>query len=372
MASARGGLPDRFGRRRALALVLATAVLFLVPALPGSLGAPIPAHSGAPASGTLSAAPAGSWLRLGLATNATPVAGQALAYDAADSELVQFGGTTSVSVSGKNAPTSETWVLHGRGPWVQLHPATSPSARVGASAAYDPTLGGVVLFGGTYSGKYFAETWLFRNGSWSQITVTGPPPRARDEAAMAYDPSTGRVVLFGGFVDTPSSGTTTGFNGTWAFNGTHWTNVSTRTAPEVRRLASMAYDAGTSSLVLFGGCGVNPGCNLLSDTWEYSSSGWKNVSSSTGPSGRAAPSMAANVALGTVVLFGGYGSSGGGMNDTWTFGSSGWVRACSACGPRADWQAAMAFDPAYGGMIEMGGLASSGFPKIIAGTWLYT
>jgi hypothetical protein len=34
--------------------------------------------------------------------------------------------------------------------WTRLNPATSPGGRYGASMAYDPVTGDMVLFGGVY------------------------------------------------------------------------------------------------------------------------------------------------------------------------------------------------------------------------------
>ena len=68
-----------------------------------------------------------------------------------------------------------------------------------ASAAFDPGLQGVVLFGGASGGEEQNTTWLWDQvgGTWIQLSTKQSPP-AREGAGMAYDVALGRVVLFGG------------------------------------------------------------------------------------------------------------------------------------------------------------------------------
>jgi hypothetical protein len=92
--------------------------------------------------------------------------------------------------------------------------------------------------------------------TWTrQAPATHPP--ARSEAAMAYDPATGNMVLFGG----QGGVTVTVQSGTWAWDGSNWARQHPKTSPPARDLPSMAYDAATGNMVLFGG-GSDPlvGC----------------------------------------------------------------------------------------------------------------
>ena len=63
---------------------------------------------------------------------------------------------------------------------------------------------------------------------------------------MAYDAATGQVVLFGG-----SNGSNLG--DTWTYNGTTWTQQSPASSPSARYDSTLAYDATTGQVVLFGG-----------------------------------------------------------------------------------------------------------------------
>jgi hypothetical protein len=86
---------------------------------------------------------------------------------------------------------------------------------------------------------------------------------------MASDAATSTIVLFGG------SGSGTGGQGstilgdTWTGDGSTWTKQAPATSPPVRDEAAMAYDAATSTVVLFGGRGSPAPSPPLGDTWTW-------------------------------------------------------------------------------------------------------
>lgn len=102
----------------------------------------------------------------------------AMAHDKKRREVVMFGG----DLSSDGASTNQTWVLRGA-TWSQVHAASSPSPRYGATVAYDPTLEKVVLFGGFSGGDdrtYFSDTWAFDARNWTRLdAVRHPPERHR-------------------------------------------------------------------------------------------------------------------------------------------------------------------------------------------------
>ncbi len=118
--------------------------------------------------------------------------------------------------------------------WHQLSPTNSPSARNGASMAYDPATGQLVLFGGVTTNSYLNDTWTWNGSNWTQFAPATSPP-ARAYATMAYDSGTGQLVLFGGY-----NGGNLG--DTWTWNGLTWTQLNPATSPSGRYEASMAYD----------------------------------------------------------------------------------------------------------------------------------
>ena len=145
-----------------------------------------------------------------------------------------FGGAAGTSYNA----IGDTWRLDG-GVWTQLQPGSSPTARVGAGAAYDDATGSTVLYGGfNDAGFPLGDTWVWTNGTWSIATQTGPTPNLSSGFALTNDPLHRAVVLFGnanGVADTwvwapitptitsvsPSVGPAAG-GPTVTINGTHF------------------------------------------------------------------------------------------------------------------------------------------------------
>jgi RHS repeat-associated protein len=245
--------------------------------------------------------------------------------------------------------------------------------------AYDPNLGGVVMFGGvSSSGTALGDTWLWKAGNWSEIATTGPA--ARSYGSMAWDGALNEMVLFGGEPSGSSGGTGIGMNDTWALEGSaeSWTEVSAggsgSSFPSARYAATMAYSStstsNTGQVVLFGGvtCDSTSGgtCSVysvLGDTWTFGSSGWTEQTPANSPPDRDLASMAYDTALGGIVLYGGVGPvSGGGeqyLSDTWAWNGSNWLSAGAIGSPPALIDAQIAsYDP-LGQLVLFGGFNSS-------------
>lgn len=86
-------------------------------------------------------------------------------------------------------------------------------------------------------------------------------PHARYLASMAYDAATGTMVLFGGADKFGHP-----INGTWTWDGATWTKQHPAASP-AGGVSAEAYDAATGTVVLFGG--ANPQFQLLGDTWTW-------------------------------------------------------------------------------------------------------
>jgi hypothetical protein len=81
----------------------------------------------------------------------------------------------------------------------------------------------------------------------------------------------------------------------------------------------MVYDAATSNVVLYGGLKYDGTAPVyLGDTWTWDGTTWTQQHPAASPSARNASSMAYDAATGNVVLFGGYRN--GYVSDTWTWG----------------------------------------------------
>ncbi len=256
--------------------------------------------------------------------------------------------------------------------WTDMTPQL-PSAPVPmylASMAYDYSDGYVLLFGGySSSGSVLSQTWIFSNGSWSQLSVTGPSPEY--VGTMAYDFADHYVLMFGGY-----SGSGSGYyNATWTFSNGTWTELFPSSAPSARWRQAMAWDGTDNCVVLYGGTTASVD---LGDTWTYAHGTWKNVTKNvTGhppPTFRGA--MAWDGSDGYDILFGGvmvggFGSTSG-SNYTWAYANLTWKNLTKTAGhaPSARLYETMVWDNATDSVVLFGGAAtdSSG---VTNDTWYF-
>jgi hypothetical protein len=197
---------------------------------------------------------AGVWTKLPLTVHPSARYQAAMAYDTAMQRVVLFGGTTGAN---------ETWQFHA-GKWTELHPAVSPPGRRLAMMAYDPAAGAIILFGGCQGGgcaPMLGDTWSFAGGTWTQLhPATSPSPRIG--SGFSYDPALGEIVLFGGENATALLGDT------WTFHNLTWANPCVHCGPNPRWLAVTTYVPGSpGTLVMYGGDTKN---GFNDQTWEYS------------------------------------------------------------------------------------------------------
>jgi galactose oxidase-like protein len=210
------------------------------------------------------------------------------------------------------AKTSTVCRAVARRRFAEQSPAVSPPARFGAAMAYDAATRTVVLFGGVTRSGVVGSTWTWNGSTWTQQSPASSPP-ARELAAMTYDVATGTVVLFGG------NGRHFHLADTWTWNGSTWAKQSPAAHPSARVLAAMAYDAATGTAVLFGGLRTSTGLPF-GDTWTWDGTDWTQQAPPAHPAARQGPAMAYDAATSTAVLFGGTGHTGNSFHDTWTWG----------------------------------------------------
>lgn len=267
--------------------------------------------------------------------------GASMAYDPARGEVVLFGGETSDVLN-------ETWTWDGE-VWTKKTPANSPAARAGAGMDFDPRTGEIVLFGGYGEASTLNDTWTWNGENWTQKSPTTSPP-VRGNLSMGYDYANGELVLFGG---NASLGV---LNDTWVWTGGNWVQRSPATSPSSRSGTTLTFDQGSGRLLLFGGNANGPRVN---DTWAWNGQNWTELAPAERPSGRALASMEYDPALGRQVLFGGHIGLDW-TNDTWAWDGNSWTSLNPADKPGARYEAAMAFDSANGEMVLFGGSGVSG------------
>src|SRR5215472_6922630 len=205
--------------------------------------------------------------------------------------LLATVGVPGVSPSGALASSQP-------GPtWTKQHPPHRPFPRAYPGVAYDAATGTVVMQGGLI-GFPRLDTWVWDGSAWAHPAQGNPG--SRWGAAMAYDAATGTVVMFGG-----NNGNSSGLHprrDTWTWNGSGWAKQAPAARPSARYQASMAYDAATGTVVMFGGLSNG---KYLGDTWTWNGSAWAKQAPAAAPSARGGAAMAYDAATGTVVMFGG-------------------------------------------------------------------
>jgi hypothetical protein len=263
-----------------------------------------------------------------------------VAVDSYDNAMLYAPATTYDSDTWLYTASSDTWTPES--------PSTKPSARAGASMAYNAATSQIVLFGGQNGSTYNNETWLYTASSdtWTQESPSGPPS-ARAGASMAYDAATAQIVMFGG-----QNGSTYN-NETWLYTASNdtWTQESPSGPPSARAGAAMGYNAATAQIVMFGG---QNGSTYDYDTWLYNPSAntWTVQSPTTSPSAR---SFAGSTGTSTEVIVSGGTTSSGDVSDIWTYYGGNWVQQSSSSSPTARDHPAMTYDATSNVVVLLGG-----------------
>jgi hypothetical protein len=180
---------------------------------------------------------------------------------------------------------------------------------------------------------------------------------------MAYDAGNSQVVLFGGVNGNSLSDT-------WIWNGSNWIEQSPATSPPPRQYFGMAYDAARARTVLFGG--ANTSGHPLNDTWLWDGTHWTQAFPAHVPPARSSLMMAYDAARQVTILFGGLGTNGVTdipLNDTWIWNGTDWIQQAPASSPSARSDAGMTYDASHQQMLLFGGSLSSG--AALGDTWTW-
>jgi len=257
---------------------------------------------------------------------------------------------------------NDTWLYDtSNEAWTAQEPGDTPSKLYMHRLAYAANVQRTVLFGGYSDAEiYSPETWLYNAGSDSWTKGDSDTTGRRDHA-MAYDPGEGKVVVFGGSISGDSYN-----DETWVYDpvGDDWTELSPANRPNGRYSASMAYDAASDRIVLFGGYGQNDEglYGYFNDTWLFELNGgtgtWTELDTTETAPGRDDHRVVSDG--NEVMIFGGYGS-GGYLSDTWTLDVSAatWVEQDSVRSPAARYDYGMVYDTSQSRAVLFGGRASA-------------
>lgn len=263
-----------------------------------------------------------NWTQLHPNVSPPARADASMVYDETMDKIVLFGG---YEISGRgNGVFNDTWTFDvSTLTWKQLDSSFSPSSRFEASAVYDSTQGKMILFGGIgeiagLSGLHdLRDTWSFdlSTETWTQLNPECSPT-ARHGASIAYDSDNDKIFLFGG-------GDKICLKDLWCFDGSEWKQVDISNTPGARTFASMVYNKISKRIILFGGLDID--CDhmprSLFDTWSFDGSQWVNC---TDPlvTERYGAAICYDSTRNTIVLYGGMFCSPvfgiyHTLNDTW-------------------------------------------------------
>jgi len=255
---------------------------------------------------------AGAWTQAHPAASPSVRGGAKLVWDVGQGNMVLFGGC-QYRFNNDLFSLGDTWVWNGTN-WNQAFPATSPVARYGYGMAYDAAHSQIVMFGGVNSSGFLADTWVWDGANWTQKFPANSPP-ARYYLSMDYDTAHSQMVMFGG---NNFSGN---LADTWVWDGSNWTMQAPANSPSPRFGAAMAYDVAQAQSLLFGGVnqGVNFNDTWL---WNGTNWTQQLVTAIVVPPGRHYAGMDYDQSVGEMVLFGGGRSSSIGqvsLGDTWLY-----------------------------------------------------
>ncbi len=288
------------------------------------------------------------WTETSPATSPDPRYEHAMAFDAARGETVMFGGAI-----GYNSFFAETWVYDGTS-WTQAAGGLPDwvSGRMSSAMAYDAANSRVVLYGGIGDNGWVdrGDTHVWNGTAWSLLTTAGPT-RRRD-GQMVYDVQRAKPVLFGGTVN--NSGTYTLGNDLWELTGATWSQITpTGSAPDGRARFGMAWDGNNQHVLLHGGRTTDGG---NSELWALSGSTWTEQHVFTPPFQGIHGFAYDPVRRLTVLHLGTFTNAGGQYKDhTWEFDGERWTNVITSSVPPARTRFDMVYDAARQVMVIHGG-----------------
>lgn len=211
--------------------------------------------------------------------------------------------------------------------WDLITPAASPVGRGAQGMCFDPTTGGVLMFGGDTFGFPSGasnQTWSYDGSTWTQRTPAVSPP-ASVGVHLVYDSNRGVFVTYGSLNTSLFGGASA--DRTWEYDGTNWTQVFPVHTPGGLGLYGMTFDSLRNKVVLYGGMPDNFFPIDVADTWEYDGTDWTLVTTSNSPGPLERPAMCFHAGAGKTVLFGGLDVQIGGVDTTWLYDGTDWTVA---------------------------------------------
>ena len=184
-----------------------------------------------------------TWTQLSPATSPPPMASFGMAYDPSLSEVVVVGGS-----SGAN-PVNSTWLFRA-GTWTP-GPAVPSVGLYNMAVAYDAAASALIAVGGANSvGQGTNATWKLTATGWSPVALASGSDLPGGTYLLAPSPAGPGLVAYSSQVTAV---------GTWLYGNGSWTNVTTPVGPSAAETESvLATDPTDNTTLLVGGYVFNP------------------------------------------------------------------------------------------------------------------
>jgi hypothetical protein len=250
-----------------------------------------------------------------------------MAYDPRSQHVILVGGGAANSDPIRN----DMWSWNGA-TWTELHPPHLPSLNSSDKIAiFDRDLGSVVMIATEYaSGSQRFVIWQWTGSDWTSSAPPGAPP-VRFGYGFAYDPEHHQEVLTAGYISLghPASET-------WLLRQGQWSQASPGSVGPTG-YTNAAYDEARHQLVVMVTTGTPP--QWADETWTWDGVTWTRLDPKHRPPGAlSGQSLVYDVSSGRVLMFGGKSDQLGSsmLNQTWAWDGTDWIRLLSVS-PTADY-----------------------------------
>jgi PKD repeat protein len=213
-----------------------------------------------------------AWSQIITTSSPPPETSGRAAYDVAAGEVWMYGGYSIMPGAPSWYNASWTYLA---GIWTNITANVTgapPNPHAVTYASYDSTDGYVLLYGGNGTGSAPAcnlpgNTWKYSAGVYTNLTasVGVAPPVSSGTRMMADDPSIGGVLLYGGW----DGGSCPYGNETWVYRGGAWFDEHLLYGPGPLWDGQMAGPGSDGSVLLFGGTNVPFSSYYSTLTWNF-------------------------------------------------------------------------------------------------------
>lgn len=228
----------------------------------------------------------------------------------------------------------DTWLFEPGEGWTKVDTA-GPSARGRQAVAYDSNAQRMLIFGGRFrttgtTGNYtlYNDLWAFDFAArtWEQLSDGAGGPLPRYFATAGYDAATDTFYVYGGDTN-PGALSIDLATDAWSFKDGTWSQISiSGSAPEPTRLfMGYTYDAKRNALIAYGGQlgDFVTAANRDIYSLALSTGVWSKLDDGlTGPSGRFSSMMSYDADGDRYLMMGGHADRGV-TNDIWAFDPNG-------------------------------------------------